>query len=47
MTKQEKEPMVSIFDPFKNAYREVPVSIAERFVAQVEDVKRQINAVKQ
>jgi len=41
-----KEAMVSIFDPFLNAYREVPVSIAEQFVAQVEDINKQIEAVK-
>lgn len=38
--------MVSIFDPFKMAYREVPVSVAEQFLAQMEDVKKQIKAVK-
>jgi hypothetical protein len=33
---------ISIFDPFMNAYREVNIEVAKKFIAQVEDVKAKI-----
>ncbi len=36
------EKKISIFDPFMNAYREVSVEVAKKFIAQVEDIKTKI-----
>jgi hypothetical protein len=38
-----KEKKVSFYDPVANAYREIPVSLAKKYLANVEKLKKQIN----
>ena len=37
--------MVSILDPFLNAYREVPLDIAQQFVDQLGEVQAKIDEI--
>jgi len=39
---EQKEAMVSMYDPTVDAYRQVPVSLAEKFIEQIEDLKSKI-----
>ena len=38
--------MISIFDPAANAFREVTVSVAEKFVASSKEVEKKLAALK-
>ena len=39
--------MVSIYDPSIDAYREVPLKLAEKFVKSAEEVKKAIKKIKE
>ena len=39
--------MVSIYDPSVNAYREVPLELAEKFVKSVKEVEKAIKKIKE
>jgi hypothetical protein len=41
MTKKTEQ-VISIYDPAANAYREVPVSVAKKFVESADKVKAQL-----
>ena len=41
---QDKENVVSMFDPTVNAYREIPVSLAEKFIASAKEVAEKLKA---
>jgi len=38
--------MVSIFNPFANAYCQVPLSVAQKFLEGVEEIKQRVEAVE-
>lgn len=38
--------MVSMYDPAIDAYREVPIELAEKFIAEVENVKAAVAKAK-
>lgn len=38
----EKEPMVSIFDPTVNAFREVPLSVAVKFIEEADRIREEL-----
>ena len=42
----DKEPMVSMFDPAVGAYREVPLSIAEQHMAEMENLTAKVEEAK-
>ena len=42
----KKKIMVSIYDPSVDAYREVPLELAKKFVESAEEVKKAIEKVK-
>ena len=44
--KKEPEKMVSMFDPSVNAFREVPISIAEKFIESAKELERKIKEEK-
>ena len=48
MAKEKKEPerMVSMYDPSVNAFREVPVSIAEKFIKSAKELERKLKEEK-
>jgi formiminotetrahydrofolate cyclodeaminase len=37
---EEKEQKVSIYDPAADAFREVPISVAKRFVASAKETEK-------
>lgn len=37
---------ISIYDPFNNVYREVSIDNAEKYVNEVEKVKKELNKIK-
>jgi hypothetical protein len=41
-----KEKMVSIYDPTVNAYREVPLELAEKFVESAKETEKAIKKIK-
>lgn len=41
-----EEKKVSMYDPTVDAYREVPISLAEKFIESVPVLKKSIEAVK-
>jgi len=43
MTEVKKEKKVSFFDPVVNAFREIPISLAKKYVVGVEEVKKQLD----
>lgn len=43
MEKEKKEKMVSIFDPAVNAYRDVPLSIALRYIKEAKELEKRIS----
>lgn len=43
---QNKEEMISIYDPTVDAFREIPVSLAKKFVESAKDVERQLKEKK-
>ncbi len=46
MEQDKKEKKVSIFDPVINAFREVPLSLAEKFVQSAKEVERKLKENK-
>jgi len=44
--KQEKEQKVSMFDPTVNAYREVSIDLAKKFVESAKEVEKQIEELE-
>jgi len=40
-----KEKKISIFDPFANAYREVTIEVAKKFVSESAEVAKKIAEV--
>jgi len=42
ITEPEKEEMVSIYDPSVNAFREVPISVAEKFIQSAKELERKL-----
>ena len=45
MAKEEK--MISIYDPSIDAYREVPLELAEKFVESAKEVEKAIKKIKE
>ena len=43
MGEEKKEKKVSFFDPVVNAFREIPISLAKKYVVGVEEVKKQLD----
>jgi len=39
---KEKEKMVSMYDPTVDAYREIPISLAEKFVESAREVAKKL-----
>ncbi len=39
---QEKERMVSMYDPAVDAFREIPVSLAKKFIESAKEIERQL-----
>jgi len=46
MEKEEKDIKVSIYDPSINAFREVPLELAEKFVEEAKKVEKVIEKIK-
>ena len=44
--KKESEKMVSMFDPVVNAFREVPISVAEKFIESAKELERKLKEEK-
>ena len=42
----QKEEMVSIYDPSINAFREVPISVAEKFIQSAKELERKLKEEK-
>jgi len=42
----EKEEMVSIYDPSINAFREVPISVAEKFIQSAKELEQKLKEEK-
>jgi len=40
--KQKKEKMVSFYDPIVDANREIPESLARKYIAHLEELKKQL-----
>ena len=40
------EPMVSMYDPTVDAYRQVPVSLAKKFLKSVEELTERVSAAE-
>jgi hypothetical protein len=43
----EKEEKVLVFDPIVNAYREIPISIAKKWVESSKEVEQKIKELEQ
>ena len=43
---KEPERLVSVFDPTANAYREVPESLARKFIESAKEVEKKLEAKK-
>jgi hypothetical protein len=41
-----KETMVTIYNPFLDAYCQVPLSLAEKFLGEVEELSKRVDEVK-
>ncbi|MFA5777619.1 MAG: hypothetical protein WC906_04220 [Parcubacteria group bacterium] len=41
-----EEKMVSIFNPFANAYCQVKLSVAQKFLEGVDEIKQRVEAVE-
>jgi len=41
MDDAKKEPMVSFYDPVVDAYRDIPLSLAKKYLEAIEEVKKQ------
>ena len=46
MEGNKKEPMVSMYDPAADAFREVPLSLAEKFLGEVDNLKAGIKEAR-
>jgi RNase P subunit RPR2 len=46
VSKPEPEKMVSIYDPTVNAFREVPESLARKFIESAKEVDRKLKEEK-
>jgi len=46
MAEKKEEIRISIFDPSVNAYREVPLELAEKFVEEAKKVEKVIEKIK-
>ena len=46
ISQPEKEEMVSIYDPSVNAFREVPVSVAKKFIQSAKELERKLKEEK-
>lgn len=44
--KEEEKEMIVIFDPSVNAYREVPVSVAEEWLKSAKEVEKKLAEIK-
>jgi len=44
--KEKKPIMISIFDPSVNAFREVSLELAEKFVEEAKRIEKEIDAIK-
>ena len=44
--KVKAEPKVSLFDPVLNAYREVSLTLAKKFVESAKEVEKQIKSLE-
>jgi hypothetical protein len=45
--KPKKEPMISIFDPSRNAYFEAPISLAKQFVASAKETEKELAKIEE
>jgi len=45
--KEKKPIMISMFDPSTNAFREVPLELAEKFVEEAKRMEKEIEAIKE
>lgn len=43
---QESEKMISMYDPAVDAYREVPVSLAKKFIQSAKEVEQKLEKEK-
>ncbi len=44
--KKIKEEMVSMYDPVVDAFREVPVSLAKKFIESAKEIEKQLEKKK-
>ena len=42
ISQPKKEEIVSIYDPSVNAFREVPISVAEKFIQSAKELERKL-----
>lgn len=42
MAEEKKEKLVSMYDPTVNAFRQVPVTLAKKFLEHVEELKENV-----
>ncbi len=45
-TQGSREKMISIYDPTVNAFREVPISLAKKFIESAKDVEQKLKEEK-
>ncbi len=43
MDEEKKEPMVSLYDPVVDAYRDIPLSLAKKYLEGLEEVKKRVD----
>jgi len=43
MPEKKEEKKVSFYDPVVDAYREIPESLARKYIKGLEDLKKQLN----
>jgi len=44
--KNKEKKVVNFFDPVANAYREIPVELAKKYIEHLEELKKQLNINK-
>jgi hypothetical protein len=47
MAEKKEEIRISYFDPVANAYREIPLELAEKFVESAKEVEKKIKELKE
>jgi hypothetical protein len=46
MAEKKEEIRISYFDPVANAYREIPLELAKKFVEEAKRIEKEIEAIK-